>query len=304
MKRRTAFEHYVRTGRRLAEPVEIKFNPWHDPDDGRFTFAGRGRNYGGGQAHSAAAGSRNAGSAARDATPAARRVVAQRQPKRSPPAESARPPVMRTMGLPVDDGVRPSNSKPATPAQSQPRPNAPKPKIRPLRVRATATVLKAIPGYPETGGSSWRAGNDKVFVEAANRFNSQRGLKAGDPRYVDAQFLKAWAMVESGGNKSAFLTDPLQANNPGDFKSPKPQVTGLAKDQLMTPAISAEAALKWLEFRGYYRDIQRRRGPWLGFETALRRYNARKDSHPSGVPHSVWYAREVLKLYEGAKNSR
>lgn len=40
---RVAFEHYIRTGRRLSpqgEPeVELKFNPYHDPRNGRFTFA-------------------------------------------------------------------------------------------------------------------------------------------------------------------------------------------------------------------------------------------------------------------------
>jgi hypothetical protein len=42
----SAFEIYLRTGRRVApasSAVENKFNPWHDPDDGRFTFAGQGR---------------------------------------------------------------------------------------------------------------------------------------------------------------------------------------------------------------------------------------------------------------------
>jgi len=32
----------LRTGRRVAAGVEVKFNPWHDPEDGRFTFAGTG----------------------------------------------------------------------------------------------------------------------------------------------------------------------------------------------------------------------------------------------------------------------
>ncbi len=31
-----------------AAPVEVKFNPWHDPDDGKFTFAGQGMQSGGG----------------------------------------------------------------------------------------------------------------------------------------------------------------------------------------------------------------------------------------------------------------
>ena len=42
----SAFEIYLRTGRRVtddAATLETKFNPWHDPDDGRFTFSGQGR---------------------------------------------------------------------------------------------------------------------------------------------------------------------------------------------------------------------------------------------------------------------
>lgn len=41
----SAFEIYLRTGRRVAPAaaVETKFNPWHDPDDGRFAFSGQGR---------------------------------------------------------------------------------------------------------------------------------------------------------------------------------------------------------------------------------------------------------------------
>lgn len=41
---RAAFSHYLRTGRRVAPAaVEVKFNPWHDEENGRFTFAGQGR---------------------------------------------------------------------------------------------------------------------------------------------------------------------------------------------------------------------------------------------------------------------
>lgn len=45
------FNSYLRTGRRrLQLAAEVKFNPWHDPDDGRFTFAGRGTYFGRGSA--------------------------------------------------------------------------------------------------------------------------------------------------------------------------------------------------------------------------------------------------------------
>lgn len=48
--RRRAFSVWLRTGRlpsaRSASGIEFKFNPWHDPENGRFTFAGTGRYYG------------------------------------------------------------------------------------------------------------------------------------------------------------------------------------------------------------------------------------------------------------------
>lgn len=39
----TAFSIWLRTGRRVKDvPIEVKFNPWHDREDGRFTFVGQG----------------------------------------------------------------------------------------------------------------------------------------------------------------------------------------------------------------------------------------------------------------------
>jgi LysM repeat protein len=39
----TAFSVWLRTGRRGGGlPIEVKFNPWHDREDGRFTFVGQG----------------------------------------------------------------------------------------------------------------------------------------------------------------------------------------------------------------------------------------------------------------------
>ena len=43
--RESAFRLWMRTGRQSLPP-ELKFNPWHDPDDGRFTFSGQGRYFG------------------------------------------------------------------------------------------------------------------------------------------------------------------------------------------------------------------------------------------------------------------
>ncbi len=52
-RRRQAFAVWIRTGRRLPpraeRALEYKFNPWHDPETGRFTFAGQGRYFGSGR---------------------------------------------------------------------------------------------------------------------------------------------------------------------------------------------------------------------------------------------------------------
>lgn len=59
---RDGFAVWLRTGRwpdrDARAAIERKFNPWHDPDDGRFTHAGQGRSYGsGGQARAGKASS-------------------------------------------------------------------------------------------------------------------------------------------------------------------------------------------------------------------------------------------------------
>ena len=57
--RRRAFSVWLRTGRLpAANGVEVKFNPWHDPENGRFTFVGTGRHYGPGERRSAQGQSR------------------------------------------------------------------------------------------------------------------------------------------------------------------------------------------------------------------------------------------------------
>lgn len=62
----SGFALWMRTGRwpdpGAGAAIERRFNPWHDPDDGRFTFAGQGRRYGpGGAAPSSGAKPRKRG---------------------------------------------------------------------------------------------------------------------------------------------------------------------------------------------------------------------------------------------------
>jgi hypothetical protein len=157
-----AFLHYLRTGQRLTTAEwlaqeEHKFNPYHDPKNGRFTFAPGGSQQGGGSAAQA----------------------------------------------------KPSSSK-----------------------------VEPVKNYPEGGKDSWRKSNDAVYEKAANDWNQQHNLNPGDPRYIDPQFLKAWSMVESGGDKSEFLTDPFQVNKDGDWVREKANY-GLSKGQKMTPEASS-----------------------------------------------------------------
>ncbi len=75
----SAFSIYLRTGRRDGgAKTEVKFNPWHDPANGQFTFAGRGRYYPNGYAPEDHAGSNRAAGA---------RVVSQDQGGRRKPSQ-------------------------------------------------------------------------------------------------------------------------------------------------------------------------------------------------------------------------
>jgi hypothetical protein len=164
-------------------------------------------------------------------------------------------------------------------------------------------IIGAVPGYPETGRNSWRACNDQKFIDAAENHDTFYGLKPGHPGYVTPQLLKAWAMVESGGDlfKSAFLSDPFQVNKPGDWVFDKEKL-GLRKGEKMTPEKSAEAALDWMREKSF-------RNNGTGTLTdGLRNYNASSDDHPDpdrlkygddyhpGVAHYEWYAQKILRL--------
>lgn len=168
----------------------------------------------------------------------------------------------------------------------------------------------AVPGYPENGNFSWRGELDQLFIDTANHYNYVKNLQPGDDQYKPPQFLKAWAMVESGGDKAAFLSDPFQVNsNPKDWVREKATRAGLTgPDQQMTPVISAGAALAWLDYKGFIdrKGIETRMysGDWV----ALRNYNGFGDVHANpntyrvpydyhpGIPHRNWYAGKILSL--------
>ena len=116
-ERRRAFSVWLRTGRwptvTAADDVEVKFNPWHDPADGRFTFAGSGRAYG----RSGGNGSSGGGMSGTGATPRPRSAAA---PHARSPGNSHRP---RAAPAPNPQSKIPRPVA-ASPRAAKPNPNA------------------------------------------------------------------------------------------------------------------------------------------------------------------------------------
>jgi hypothetical protein len=162
-----------------------------------------------------------------------------------------------------------------------------------------------VQGYPETGKDAWRAENDDAIVAAANRYNSEHGYSPGDAEYVSPGLMKAWQMRESGGNRQAFESDPFQVNKPGDWPKydEKAKYAGLSQGQAMTPQTSADAALKWLQYKGTIHAADGSSLGYRGHQEALRKYNAR-GGFVNGIPRDVEYADDVLNRAKASYGDR
>ena len=170
-----------------------------------------------------------------------------------------------------------------------------------------------VQGYPETGAFSWRAQHDQIFIDMASDWNFNHDLSPGDDGFRTPEFLKTWAMVESGGSKQAFLSDPFQVNNLGDWVPEKQSLLGLQSGQVMIPVTSTEAALQWLHYKSYTYDAAGNKtflGDWMGLykyngslvtHSDPNRLNYGSDYHP-GIPHKEWYASQILLLEYNLRN--
>ena len=112
-QRRRAFSVWLRTGRlpsaQATDGIELKFNPWHDPNDGRFTFAGSGRSFGRGE-------TKPSGSVGRRSPTSTRSTTVQRPGVQA--AQHGNRPMLRS-------GVEARAQRPSTaPTSPKPRPNA------------------------------------------------------------------------------------------------------------------------------------------------------------------------------------
>jgi hypothetical protein len=146
----------------------------------------------------------------------------------------------------------------------------------------------------------------RCFITAVNRHNATRNLYPGDAEFMTPKLMKSWMMEESGSSadRAAFERDPFQVNNPGDHtekSGEKSRIAGLRKDQIMTPETSADAALKWLAYKGrLHRGESGRLGPfWTPYE-ALRNYNGNVRDYEGpeamyrGMRHHDAYANRIL----------
>jgi hypothetical protein len=168
--------------------------------------------------------------------------------------------------------------------------------------------LPEVPGYPESGESSWRGSLDSVFYYAAADYNQKHGLEPGDYSYIDAYTIKAWAMIESGGTKQAFLTDPLQVNKAGDAAADKMSFLGLTRGQQMTPTLSVSLGLEWWRHKGDLHENENFILTWKGDRAAFELYNANDkmdkfNDQGVKVKHYVWYADQIIKLSEQMRAS-
>jgi hypothetical protein len=148
-------------------------------------------------------------------------------------------------------------------------------------------------GYPETGKDAWRRANDDAIVAATAKYNSENGFSPSDALYIAPQLMKSWMMHESGGDRHAFGTDPFQVNVTADWVGRKKEIAGLAKGQAMTPEVSAEAALRWLRYKGIVHNSDGSIGRYKSRRDAFMNYNG-NDRLQNGVPHKMRYADSVL----------
>lgn len=159
-KRPSVFSRWLRTGRlplvRSADGLELKFNPWHDPADGRFTFAGSGQRYGPGGASDDAPDIGGCG--------------------------GARPPRVATKTAPVQHAAQPSGASEAPrAADGRPRPASDRQRDRPN------PVVEFIGGV---GGGLFDASKDAVEgvrdVLTTNPLTTARNIGLGAAGLVDA----------------------------------------------------------------------------------------------------------------------
>jgi RHS repeat-associated protein len=109
----------------------------------------------------------------------------------------------------------------------------------------------------------------RLFVAA---YNAQYNNSAGSAEYLDPDLVRAMMMQESGNNLAAYYSDPMQVNNPGDWVPEKADY-GLPKNACTAPDTNISAGINWLGYKAYRYDANGDATTFLGWPSAVTRYN-------------------------------
>ena len=133
-------------------------------------------------------------------------------------------------------------------------------------------------GQGQSGVASFPHDWDPIVERDVAAYNKMNDAQPGDDVYLDPDLIKAMIMTESGHDQHAYDTDPMQVNkSTHDWDYYKANL-GLVKGQPPGPALGIQAGLGWLDSKSYFNDAHGNPGPFLGYETAIKRYNANRNN--------------------------
>ena len=176
--------------------------------------------------------------------------------------------------------------------------------------RAEARKTMPLPIFRGFEDARYQA-HDTLILRLTAEFNAHRAdwiggtpAQAAKTPALSPALVKAHMIEESGGNgpasRAAWVKDPLQVNVPGDWDEAKTLV-GLKKPAKRNEgdlANNVRAAIMFLSRKGFGVSGRparvRPEGFFDGWQTALRRYNARRDHTADGRCYSDAYASKIM----------
>ena len=181
-------------------------------------------------------------------------------------------------------------------------------KVRQPRTKAGKPGVPVFRGFEDARYQR----HDALIQRLVDEFNANKAQWCGGTPAQAAKIgdltpaiVKAHMIEESGGNgpssKAAWQVDPLQVNVPGDWGAEKRQV-GLSKPRRRnegTAEGNIRAAIKYLSRKGFGASGRpasaRPTGFFDGWETALRRYNGRRDRTATDRCYNDEYSAKIMK---------
>ena len=177
--------------------------------------------------------------------------------------------------------------------------------------RATEWRVRRVPIFKGFEDDRYQQ-HDALIVRYVDEFNRNRAEGAGATAAqakgipaLTAALVKSHMIEETGGRDARSLAawdvDPQQVNVPGDWSDAKKDL-GLrkpAKRNEGTAEANIRAAIRFLARKGFgasgQRAANRPSGKFDDWQTALKRYNGRKDEMVDGKKYSETYAAHITE---------